>query len=153
MPPTMHFRKAVRADLHQRFALWLEEHASDLAEVDELLGHHLQQAARYKGELGQADRSLAGRAGAHLAGAGRRALWRGDDRAAASLFEGALELIQPLQQDVHLEVDYARSLFLYDIQKAVAAAEGAAERALAVGDAAGASLAGVVAAHYRMYSD
>ena len=42
--------KAVRADLHERFADWLDAHAA-LYEQDELLGYHLEQAARYRAEL------------------------------------------------------------------------------------------------------
>ena len=76
--------KAVRADFHERIAAWLEGH-SDLGEVDEIVGHHLEQAARYKRELGRPDPALAGRAGERLAAAGRRALWRGDHIAAAGL--------------------------------------------------------------------
>ena len=47
--------KATRAELHQRFADWLEEHGDDLVELDEILGYHLEQAARYRAELGQPD--------------------------------------------------------------------------------------------------
>src|SRR5439155_12567604 len=36
--------KAVRADLHERLATWLEEHGADLVELDEILGYHLEQA-------------------------------------------------------------------------------------------------------------
>ncbi len=64
--------KATRADLHERFAAWLE-HRADLVELDEILGYHLEQAARYKHELGQPDPALAERAGDRLAAAGRRA--------------------------------------------------------------------------------
>src|SRR4029077_2259822 len=45
--------KATRADLHRRFAAWLEEHGQSLVELDEILGYHLEQAALYLGELGQ----------------------------------------------------------------------------------------------------
>ena len=44
--------KATRADLHQRFATWLEQHGTELVELDELLGYHLEQACRYRAELG-----------------------------------------------------------------------------------------------------
>ena len=44
--------KARRADLHQRFAAWLEEHGTELVELDELLGYHFEQACRYRAELG-----------------------------------------------------------------------------------------------------
>ena len=33
--------KATRADLHERFARWLEEHGPELVELDEILGYHL----------------------------------------------------------------------------------------------------------------
>ena len=45
--------KAVRADLHQRFATWLEQHGTELVELDELLGYHLEQACTYHAELGR----------------------------------------------------------------------------------------------------
>ena len=99
--------KATRAHLHERFAAWLERRGEDLVEVDEILGHHLEQAARYKAELGQPDPALAERAGDRLAAAGRRALSRGDYRAAAPLIERALELTRALRFDVHLELDFA----------------------------------------------
>ena len=80
--------KATRAELHERFAAWLEERGGELVELDELLGHHLEQAARYKAELGQSDPELAERAGKRFAAAGRRALWRGDCGAARDLLGG-----------------------------------------------------------------
>ena len=46
--------KATRADLHERFARWLEEFGADLPELDEILGYHLEQAVRYRLELGEA---------------------------------------------------------------------------------------------------
>ena len=73
--------KATRAELHERFADWLEQHGADLVELDEILGYHLEQAYRYRTELGRArrrDRALAERAAGHLAAAGRRAGDRGD---------------------------------------------------------------------------
>ena len=38
--------KASRAELHERFADWLEQH--DLVEGDEIVGYHLEQAHRYR---------------------------------------------------------------------------------------------------------
>ena len=38
--------KSARADLHQRLGAWLEEHGTELVELDELLGYHLEQALR-----------------------------------------------------------------------------------------------------------
>jgi class 3 adenylate cyclase/tetratricopeptide (TPR) repeat protein len=43
--------KSVRAELHARFAAWLEERGGDLVERDEILGYHLEQACRYRAEL------------------------------------------------------------------------------------------------------
>jgi predicted ATPase len=97
--------KAVRAELHERLADWLEERRDGLVELDELVGHHLEQAARYKQELGRPDATLTRRAGERVAAAGRRALWRGDNRAAAGLLERALSLIRPSRLDVALELD------------------------------------------------
>ena len=51
--------KATRADLHRRFAEWLEEHGQSLVELDEILGYHLEQAALYLAELGRPDAELA----------------------------------------------------------------------------------------------
>ena len=75
--------KSVRADLHERVAAWHEGYGAPLVEIDEIVGHHLEQSARYRNELGQPDAALAARAGERIAAAGRRALWRGDDAAAA----------------------------------------------------------------------
>jgi class 3 adenylate cyclase len=61
--------KATRADLHERLVLWLEQRAPDAVELDESLGHHLEQAAIYKQELGRPDAALAGRASERLAAA------------------------------------------------------------------------------------
>ncbi len=143
--------KASRAELHQRLAAWLEQRGKDLVELDELLGYHLQQAARYTAELGQPDPALAERAGEHLARAGRRALWRVDEPAAVSLLERALELTRPLRLDVQLELDFANLFFMSDPQRAAALAEAAAERARVAGDEAGEALARVVAAANRLW--
>ena len=63
--------KAERADLHERFADWLERTVGDrLAEYEEIVGYHLEQAHRYRTELGETGErcaALAERAGAHLA--------------------------------------------------------------------------------------
>ena len=61
--------KATRAELHERFADWLEEHGSDLVELDEILGYHLEQAYGYRAELGTTDgrgQELAAAAAEHL---------------------------------------------------------------------------------------
>ncbi|MGZ4386094.1 MAG: AAA family ATPase, partial [Gaiellaceae bacterium] len=139
--------KATRAELHERFSDWLEQRGGDLVELDEILGHHLEQAARYKAELGQPDAGLAERAGNRLASAGRRALWRDDRRAAAPLLERALELTRGLRLDVNLELDFGDAQQVPSEYAAVA--EQAADRAREFGDRAGEALALVVAARVR----
>jgi hypothetical protein len=85
--------KATRAELHERFARWLEDSASGLAELDEIAGWRLEQAVRYLRELGrEPDASLARSAGEHLHAAGRQAGRRGDTPAARNLLERALAL-------------------------------------------------------------
>jgi class 3 adenylate cyclase len=143
--------KSSRAVLHELFAGWLEQRGDELVEVNEILGYHLEQAARYRHELGQPDSSLAERAGARLAAAGRRALWRGDERAATALFERALELTRPARLDVVLELDLVEALFRRDSPKAAAVADAAAERARAAGDEAAEALARVSAAYSRTF--
>ena len=138
--------KANRAELHERLADWLGK--QELVELDELLGYHLEQAARYKAELGAPDPALAERAGSHLAAAGQRAFWRTDEPAAASLLQRALELTRPLHLDVHVELALTDVLSMVEPRKAAVLAEKAAERAQAEGDRAGAALARVVAAEH-----
>jgi tetratricopeptide (TPR) repeat protein len=139
--------KAVRAELHERFAGWLDEHGTTLPELDEIAGYHLEQAARYARELGRPDPGLAERAGERLAAAGRRAGWRGDERTSSVLLEHALALLRPLRLDVDLE------LHLISLQPSVrdqaVLAEDLAERAAAAGDRPGEAVARVVAANYR----
>jgi class 3 adenylate cyclase/tetratricopeptide (TPR) repeat protein len=141
--------KAVRAELHERFAGWLELHGGELVELDEILGYHLEQAARYLDELGRPDPQLALRAGDRLLEAGRRALDREDVRAAAALLDRALSLTRPFRPDVDAELDLAAA-FLQEPARATRIAEEAAVRAAEVGDETGAALARAMAAHYRL---
>ena len=143
--------KATRAQLHRRFAAWLEAHGGELVERDEIIGYHLEQAARYLQELGRPDPRLALAAGERLAVAGRRAFWRCDPRAAETLLERSLTLTRPHRLDVHLEAALARALVGSDVARAIAVADGAAGRADAAGDEAGAALARTVAAEVRVW--
>ena len=82
--------KEQRAELHERFADWMESSASEL---EEIRGYHLEQAYRYRGELGPVDEAghaLARRASALLAAAGRRARDRADVPATTNLLERAV---------------------------------------------------------------
>jgi class 3 adenylate cyclase len=102
--------KQLRADLHERYAEWL----AGIAENNELLGYHLEQACRYRAQLGMSTRpDLADRAAGHLAAAGRRALDRGDARAAISLLARAHALFateSAAKTDVLLDLGEARNL-------------------------------------------
>ena len=120
----------------------------DIVELDEILGHHLDQAARYKTELGQSDPGLAGRAAERLSAAGRRALWRGDRRAATPLLQRALELTRPGRLDVQLELDFAEAQF--SPRAAADIADAAAARARRRGDLVAEAVAHVVAVDYRV---
>ena len=92
--------KRRRAELHERFADWLERRAAERAgEPDELVGYHLEQAHNYRRALGTADErtvALAARAAEHLAPAGARAYARGDLPAAVDLLERSAALLPPL---------------------------------------------------------
>jgi predicted ATPase/class 3 adenylate cyclase len=84
--------KEARATLHERFADWLLEHGGELIELDEIVGHHLAQAARYHEELGRSRPDLAERAAERLLAAGRRAGGRDDVPAALKLLTRAAAL-------------------------------------------------------------
>jgi class 3 adenylate cyclase/tetratricopeptide (TPR) repeat protein len=81
--------KEARAELHLAYADWL----GSAGELDELVGYHLEQAFRYRQELGPADPDLATTAGERLARAGRRAVRRGDLPGAVSLLTRAAALL------------------------------------------------------------
>jgi class 3 adenylate cyclase/tetratricopeptide (TPR) repeat protein len=129
--------KATRADLHERFAAWLEARGTELVELDEIVGYHLERAFRYRGELGPltaSDRAAGGHAGELLARAGRKALERGDRRAAANLLERAAELFpEDAPERVRALIDTGRVLLEagHDYQ----GSRSALERALAGAEA------------------
>ena len=88
--------RRVRADLHERFARWLERvtRARPL-EYEELVGYHLEQATVSLEGLGPAtdhSRGLAIDASTRLASAGARASARGDMPASANLLQRAMAL-------------------------------------------------------------
>ncbi len=88
--------KEQRAELHERYAGWLAEAARDrMVEYEEILGYHLEQAYRYRIELGAPDdlaRGLAKRAAEHLYAAAVRADERGDLATARSLLDRNVDL-------------------------------------------------------------
>ena len=89
--------KETRAELHERFAVWLEGvGGSRVSEFEEILGYHLEQAHRCLAELGplDAEAEVLGRRGSErLEAVGRRALARGDLSVAVRLLERAVALV------------------------------------------------------------
>src|SRR6185295_9662856 len=86
--------KGTRADLHARFAAWLETRVGETGEHDETIGWHLEQAHQNLRELGSLDedgQAFGKRAAHYLAAAGRRALARDDLPVAANLLGRALD--------------------------------------------------------------
>ena len=67
--------KADRADLHERAAAWIDR---DGPGDDAIAGYHLEQAVRYRRELGEDADELAATAGERLGEAGMR-VWRTND--------------------------------------------------------------------------
>ena len=90
--------KHSRAELHERFADWLEPALGErIDEYRPILGYHLEQAVRYRRELDLTDPDLPGlarRAAPHLAAAGAAALERSDHVAAANLLQRAVALLE-----------------------------------------------------------
>jgi class 3 adenylate cyclase/tetratricopeptide (TPR) repeat protein len=85
--------KEQRADLHERFSDWVEGSAAQLTEIR---GYHLEQAYRYRVELGPADDhalEIARRASRLLGAAGQRARSRADAPATINLLERAVSLL------------------------------------------------------------
>ena len=84
--------------------------ADRLAEYEEILGYHLEQAYRYRVELGPPDdhaRSLAERAGTLLAAAARRSAIHVDVNATIDLIERVVELLPPESADRRITVAQA----------------------------------------------
>jgi DNA-binding SARP family transcriptional activator/tetratricopeptide (TPR) repeat protein len=89
--------KSLRAELHHRFADYLEYVFFEPAtQRPEIIGYHLEQSVRYLSELRPAEAQsspLSRRAAVHLENAGRAAHDRGDDLAALNLLDRAAALI------------------------------------------------------------
>jgi class 3 adenylate cyclase len=141
--------KKLRATLHESFADWLERIAGErVGEYHEILGYHLEQAYRYRTELGDSDPALAARAGRHLGAAGRRAWARSDARGAANLLGRATSLL-PVDSLERLELMIPYSYALGESGNQLAWApltEELLERATALGERR-------LAAHARLRLD
>ena len=158
--------KATRADLHEQFAHWLDDHDAELVERDEIVGYHLEQAYRYRAELGPPDpaaEALAVRAAGRLVAAGRRARDRLDRFAAISLLEraahldpsGGLALLPQIAELLYMVGDSTRALALLDeaTKTARECGDEATEAVAAVVRASAASLAGDPAVPFETVVD
>jgi DNA-binding SARP family transcriptional activator len=94
--------KSARAELHHRYADWLEYVAWEPAtQSAEILGYHLEQSVRYRNELWPAEAqstALSRRAAVYLETAGRAAHDRGDALAAVNLLDRAAALLPSQDQ-------------------------------------------------------
>ena len=107
--------KELRSELHERVADWLEHRAADrMIEFEEIVGYHLEQAHRYRVELGSQDersKALARRAADRLSATGQRALSRSDIPAAVALLSRATDLLEPNEPHrIELLVDLGQAL-------------------------------------------
>ncbi|HEX2195685.1 MAG TPA: adenylate/guanylate cyclase domain-containing protein, partial [Actinomycetota bacterium] len=77
-----HLPRMTRAAIHERYAEWLVKMLGDrIAEYEEIVGYHLEQAHHYQSQVGgltEGRADLAVRAAERLAESGRRALARQD---------------------------------------------------------------------------
>jgi class 3 adenylate cyclase/tetratricopeptide (TPR) repeat protein len=147
--------KATRAELHERFAAWLEQRGAALVELDEILGYHLEQASRYRTELGlDGGGDLTTAARRRLAAAGRRAQSRHDYGAAVSLLERAAALLSEGESDLPLELALLDALFWGgEPEDALRRADSLADRAAAAGDRIGELCGRIEAAQIRTSLD
>jgi class 3 adenylate cyclase/tetratricopeptide (TPR) repeat protein len=147
--------KAARTELHARFAEWLSVHGADLVELHEILGYHLEQACRYREELGlDPDEELRRGARTRLTGAGRRALMRQDFAAARNLLERALAFVPADETDYELALDFVEAVqHTGGSHEACGAAEAAAADAAATGDTIGAVCLRLEAALLALHID
>jgi class 3 adenylate cyclase/tetratricopeptide (TPR) repeat protein len=150
--------KRSRADLHQRFAGWLERKAGDrIAEFEEIVGYHLEHAYRYEAELGPVDdqaRAVAAAAAERLAAAGRRALAHWDVAATVNLLSRAVDLLPEADpRRLDLLPDLGMALAHSDIPRAEAVLAEAMEGARKAGDPRLESRAGVRRLFARLLLD
>ena len=146
--------KGTRADLHEQFASWLEEHGAGLVEFDEIVGYHLEQTCRYRAELGLAvDGEIQAAARKRLGVAGERALGRNDHSAAVNLLERAATLVPGGQVDPFELVLVQCLLWVGNADEALRRAGVFRERAAASGNRVAELYGGIEEAHVRCYID
>jgi len=132
--------KEQRARLHERYADWAANtRAGKAGDVDEIVGYHLEQAVRYRQQLGPLDAdgvALAERAAELLGAAGQRAFARDDAPAAVNLLDRAIALAtddQPARLDLSRELGLAL-WSLGEVARAEALLNGIVAAAAAVGE-------------------
>jgi predicted ATPase/class 3 adenylate cyclase len=110
--------KELRADLHERFAAWLQEKTGDRAkEFEEILGYHLEHAYRLREELGPLDEhgeELGKRAVDLLTSSGNKAFARTDMPAAVNLLGRAARLL-PIRDPRRLQISLTLSDALMEV--------------------------------------
>jgi class 3 adenylate cyclase/tetratricopeptide (TPR) repeat protein len=95
--------KELRAQLHERYAEWLERTADETSfELDEIVGYHLEHALLLRQELGIRDEELAARTAGRLLAAGMRAMGRADHPAAAGFLQRAVD-VRSADEATHLQ--------------------------------------------------
>jgi tetratricopeptide (TPR) repeat protein len=135
--------KRSRATLHERFVAWAEQVNRERdreQEFEEILGYHLEQAYRYRSELGPIDaegRQIGTRAAERLGAAGRRAFARGDLPAATNLLARAVALRDandPVRIELQVDLGEAQGE-QGTFAEATSTLDEAATAAAAIGDA------------------
>ena len=124
--------KSERARMHEELARWLDRRN----ELDEIVGHHLEQASIYLRETGEDADRLVDEAVDHLARAGARAVWARDHRAAIRLLMRGAALL-PETDERRLEIECLASVpirNLWEMDRAFALLEDVERRACALDD-------------------
>ena len=150
--------KATRATLHESFAGWLSGHGTDLVELEELLGYHLEQAHRCRLDLGLVDDetvALGIQAADWLAAAGRRAVDRNDMPAGINLLDRAIKLRSDDDPARLSELPVLGRALLEsgDWERAKHVLAEASERGRAVGDKRAAAYAALEICFLRLHTE
>jgi class 3 adenylate cyclase/tetratricopeptide (TPR) repeat protein len=149
--------KEQRADLHERFASWLERVAGDrVSEYEEILGYHLEQAYRFRTELGISDghtAELVRAAADRLMASAERARERSDFAGAEALLRSAVEISDGAAKSRAL-FELSRTLIdAFDFPASAEAAERAIEVARAADDRPHEVRSGLILAEARAQID
>ncbi len=145
--------KEQRADLHERFAGWLEHAAGDrVTEYEEILAHHLEQAYRYRLELGPSDdrtSELGAAAARRHRSSADRATERGEFSVALNHLERCVEMTTESDR-VAARIELARTCGeLNRFPESLATAEEAKREAGRLGDERSVRLADLERARAR----